>query len=314
MLCYDKVKDKPTVLLAFTSLTTAEFEELLLAFERAWNRYVTAELLEGQERQRQSGGGRKPTLTTTADRLLFILFYLKTYPLQEVLAFFFEMSQAQANEWIGRLAKVLKMALDDLTCLPEREAERLAEVLAQYDTLEFAQDGTERRRQRPTDEQAQREYYSGKKKTHTFKNHLIVHPESRQVCYLSDTVPGKTHDKRVADEANLTFPPNCLLEQDTGFQGFAPERVLLLQPKKKPRGQDLTGAETFINRVIASARIIAENVIAGIKRCRIVKDVFRNTKDEFADLVMELACGLHNFRVKHRSPVQTINLVDFYFR
>ena len=37
-----------------------------------------------------------------------------------------------------------------------------------------------------------------------------------------------------------------------------------------------------------------------IKRCRIVKDLFRNTKDEYDDLVMELACALHNFRVDCR--------------
>ena len=41
-------------------------------------------------------------------------------------------------------------------------------------------------------------------------------------------------------------------------------------------------------------RIVVEHVICGVKRCRIVKDVFRNTKDKFDDLVMEIACGLHN--------------------
>lgn len=314
MLCYDNVKDKPNVLLAFTSLTKPEFENLLVAFEQAWQKHILTESMSGQQRQRQYGGGRKPTLNNTADRLLFILFYLKTYPLQEVLAFFFEMSQAQANEWIFRLAAVLKMALAELACLPEREATRLAEVLAQCDTLEFAQDGTERRCQRPKDDQKQRQFYSGKKKAHTLKNHLVVHPESRRVCYLSDTVPGKKHDKKLADESNLVFPINSLLEQDTGYQGFAPERVIVLQPKKKPKKSDLTYAEKFINRVIASSRIMVENVIASIKRCRIVKDIYRNRKAEFADLVMDLACGLHNFRVEHRSPWQLINLVDFYFR
>jgi hypothetical protein len=301
-------------LLAFTGLTKPEFEELLAVFGRAWERSMVTEFSADQQRQRQYGGGRKATLATAADSLLFILFYLKTYPLQAVLAFFFEMSQAQANEWIYRLAAILKLALAELACLPEREAARLVEVLAEYDSLEFSHDGTERRCQRPQDKQTQQEYYSGKKKAHTFKNHLVVHPESRRVCYLSDTVAGKTHDKKLADEANLTFPAHCLLEQDTGFQGFAPERVIILQPQKKPKGKDLTFAQQFINRVIASARIIVENVIAGIKRCRILKDVFRNTKAQFADLVMELACGLHNFRVERRSPVTTIHLVDFYFR
>jgi hypothetical protein len=37
-----------------------------------------------------------------------------------------------------------------------------------------------------------------------------------------------------------------------------------------------------------------------IKRCRIVKDLFRNTKEMYDDLVMEIACGLHNFRVEYR--------------
>lgn len=120
-------------------MTQPEFEKLLVAFEQAWDQYIMKEFISDQERQRQYGGGRKPTLKTAADRLLFILFYFKTYPLQEVLAFFFGLSQAQAKEWIYRLTTVLKMALDNLACLPEREAERLDKVLRQYDTLEFAQ-------------------------------------------------------------------------------------------------------------------------------------------------------------------------------
>jgi hypothetical protein len=314
MLSYDKLKDNPTVLLAFTGLTRPEFEELPVVFAWASEETILTELMEGQERQRQYGGGRKATLATAADGLLFILFYLKTYPLQAVLAFFFGLSQGQANHWMFRLAAVLKLALAELACLPEREAARLAEVLAEYDSLEFSHDGAERRCQRPQDKQAQQEYYSGKKKAHTFKNHLVIHPESRRVCYLGDTVAGKIHDKKLAQQANLTFPAHALLEQDTGFHGFAPQRVIVLQPQKKPKGKDQPFAQQFINRVIASARIIVENVIAGVQRGRILKDVFRNNKADFADLVMELACGLHNFRVERRSPVPTINLVEFFFQ
>jgi hypothetical protein len=31
-----------------------------------------------------------------------------------------------------------------------------------------------------------------------------------------------------------------------------------------------------------------------------VKDMLRNTKEGFSDLIMVIACGLHNFRVQHR--------------
>lgn len=313
MLSYDQIKDKPSVLLSFTGLTQTEFEELLTAFAFAWCQ-SEQQRKEKQKRQRRVGGGRKPTLRTMAQRLLFILFYLKTYPLQEVQAFMFNMSQGQANEWIHRLAVILKAALADLHQLPERAGERLAEILPENETLSLAQDGCERRRQRPKDNDRQKEYYSGKKKAHTLKNHLVAHAESRRVCYLSKTVPGKKHDKKLADESGIRFPSLSLLEQDTGFQGFSPEAVIVLQPTKKPKGKAFSVAEKFINRCISSGRIVAEHVIAGVKRCRIVKDVLRNWKSDFDDLVMEVACGLHNLRVTMRSPMETINLVDFYFQ
>ncbi len=58
-----------------------------------------------------------------------------------------------------------------------------------------------------------------------------------------------------------------------------------------------------MNELLAGARVVVENVIAGVKRCRIVKEVFRKTKKDFADLVMEVACALHNFRMECRHPV-----------
>ena len=57
------------------------------------------------------------------------------------------------------------------------------------------------------------------------------------------------------------------------------------------------------NTMIARIRILVEHVIAGVKRCRIVHDVFRNTTAHFDDLVMEIACGLHNFRATLRYAV-----------
>ena len=47
-------------------------------------------------------------------------------------------------------------------------------------------------------------------------------------------------------------------------------------------------------------RVRVEHALAGVKRCRIVKEVFRNTKEGVTDLVMTIACGLHNLRVHYR--------------
>ena len=132
------------------------------------------------------------------------------------------------------------------------------------------------------------------------KNNLIIAIEERRVRYLSHTFAGRIHDKRICDEENYTFPAGCVLFKDTGFQGFEPEDVCTYQPKKKPRNQELNAEEKAENQMISSIRILVEHVIGSVKRCRIVHDVLRNTKAHFDDLVMEIACGLHNFRTEWR--------------
>ncbi len=42
MLSYAKVQNKPRVLQSLTGLTVAEFEKLLVSFDRAWEAYVEA--------------------------------------------------------------------------------------------------------------------------------------------------------------------------------------------------------------------------------------------------------------------------------
>ena len=70
--------------------------------------------------------------------------------------------------------------------------------------------------------------------------------------------------------------------------------------KKKPRGKDLTPEEKKQNRKVSQVRVRVEHSLAGVKRSRSVKDVLRNTKENFSDLAMVAACGLHNLRVECR--------------
>ena len=62
----------------------------------------------------------------------------------------------------------------------------------------------------------------------------------------------------------------------------------------------MTTKEKERNRKLSQIRVKVEHAISGVKRSRIVKDVLRNTKDGFSDLVMVIACCLHNLRVDHR--------------
>jgi len=67
------------------------------------------------------------------------------------------------------------------------------------------------------------------------------------------------------------------------------------------RQKELTDKEKENNRKISKVRVKVEHAISGIKRSRSVKDVLRNTKEGFSDLVMVIACSLHNLRVDHRN-------------
>jgi hypothetical protein len=62
----------------------------------------------------------------------------------------------------------------------------------------------------------------------------------------------------------------------------------------------------LLNRILSGVRVRVEHTLAGVKRCRIVKDVLRSTKEGVSDLVMEIACGLHNLRVTYRHSLPAV--------
>ena len=69
-------------------------------------------------------------------------------------------------------------------------------------------------------------------------------------------------------------------------------------------------SEKFFNRLFSSVRVVVEHSICGIKRCRIVKEVLRLSREGISDRVMEIACGLHNLRVSSRHPLPAFDLLN----
>jgi hypothetical protein len=239
MMTYNTLSTRSQPFLEMTGLTLVEFRDLLPAFETAYEHaYPSDRTVAGQFRQRWPGAGRHGVLSRIEDKLLFVLVYLKTYPLQVVLGELFGISKAQANYWLHHLLPVLRSALDDLGVAPERDGTRLTQGPRRSGgTGTVIIDGTERRRQRPKNAEKQALHYSGKKKTHTDKNVLIASASDDQILFLSGTYPGKTHDKRIADEAHLTYPPGTTLYKDTGFQGYETLVQKTCQAKKKATGR-----------------------------------------------------------------------------
>jgi Helix-turn-helix of DDE superfamily endonuclease len=135
MPSYEEVTQRAGSLGAMTGLTATEFQALLPHVEQAFETYMGTRTIDGQPRtsRRYSPYATCP-LPTMADKLLFILTYVKQNPIQEIQGQLFGMSQANANKWIHLLHTVLNQALADQDLLPARSANELAMLLAKPKT------------------------------------------------------------------------------------------------------------------------------------------------------------------------------------
>ncbi len=295
----ETVLENPKQMQALTGLTPEEFNQLAQTFRQVWEEHTRLNW-RGQERQRAKGGGPHSALDSPEKMLFFLLFYFRHYPMQEVMGALFGFGQPQANKWIVRLTPLLKEALKREWVLPERRTTNFDRILEECGDLRLLLDGADRPVRRPKNPEKQKECHSGRKKRHTVKNVLVA--SARIVEYLSPTAPGRQSDKHVAEPLEqVEFPRKCVVISDLGFQGLQLNDKALIHPVKKPKGRELNPIFRPFNRVVSGIRVGVEHVLSGVKRCRIVSDILRHLKDGFNDLVMEVACGLHNFRELRRS-------------
>ena len=266
-----------------------------------WQQYHAHYDLKGKPRvQEKFSEHGSMGLKGSADKLFFVLFYLKQNTLQCSHGFTFGMSQGKVSQWLKVLLPLLAKALQGLQMLPARDPGALYLTLRLLARQPLFLDATERAVPRSVDWERQRHEYSGKKGCHTNKNLLLVSEQNR-VLYLSATVEGSLHDKALADEMELEFLPGQDLLADLGFVGYKPKGTQPCLPVKKLPNQELSELDKQYNQLLASIRVKVEHVMAGVKRVRIVKDKIRLKTEQVRDQVMLIACGMHNLRVAYRN-------------
>jgi Helix-turn-helix of DDE superfamily endonuclease len=129
-LRYAQVSQKEPKFLDLTSLTVEEFDQLVPAFEEAFEQRMKEWCLDGKPRTgRAYRTYANCPLPTPEDRLLFILVYVKTNVLQVVQGELFALPQNKANQWIHTLLPVLQATLRSLGDAPARSMEHLAQRL-----------------------------------------------------------------------------------------------------------------------------------------------------------------------------------------
>src|SRR5918998_1385037 len=129
-LRFTDIQPRSTEVLDLTSLTVEEFQHLVLPFEAAFQAHMARWRLDGQPRTaRCYTTYQNCPLPTPEDRLLCILVYLKTYPLQVVQGRLFGMGQSKAHQWMHALFVVLRATLRTLGDAPTRSVTELAKRL-----------------------------------------------------------------------------------------------------------------------------------------------------------------------------------------
>jgi hypothetical protein len=243
------------------------------------------------------GGGRKPHLFSDFEKLVFILLYYKAYPTFRLAQFVFGFDKRNVQLWVRYLESVLFEAIGYQLNLPTVKAKTihgLFEVCP--DLKEILIDATERQVQRPKDNDIQEFYYSGKKKMHTVKNQILVHPKTKRILAVSKTYEGKRHDKKIFEEDNLflKIPPGTKALADTAYQGIKHPFLRVITPKKKSPGGKLSPGDRTNNRTLSRIRVRVEHPISYLKHFNILSQRFRS-RLKYAHQPMVTISAIYNF-------------------
>lgn len=283
---------------ALTGLSISEFQALEPVFGACLiaHRYQLKPI-----RKRKLGAGQKGSLPTTADKLAFILMYLKIYPTYDVMGFLTDRERGKCCESVQFLLPVLEMALGRKQVLPKRKISSVDEFFRLFpEVKDVFVDGTERRVQKPKKMKKRNKLYSGKKKATTRKT-IVLSDDKKRILLMSPTKSGRRHDKRIADKFQVvqTVPQDVAIWVDTGFQGIQRSHPNTVMPTKSTKNNPLTEDQKQNNRVISGIRILSEHAIGGIKRFKSASDTYRNKLPNLDDTFNLLAAGIWNFHLQN---------------
>lgn len=145
----------------------------------------------------------------------------------------------------------------------------------------------EQPRERPSDNQEQREYFSGKKKHHTLKNQFITLPEGKDIVDVEVGAKGPTSDINLFRKQQQKFSAQQKFEGEQAYIGGNNIKT----PQKKPRSRELTVQQKAENKVVSSQRIFGEHMIRRVKVFRVAAERFRLNPDTYEKVIFT-GCGL----------------------
>jgi hypothetical protein len=238
------------------------------------------------------GGGRKVKLSNE-DQILLTLTYFRHMTTFQLLGIQFGVSESTANDtfnyWLTILQEILPSSLLEQVKKNASDYEIVQEVLTDY---ELIVDSSEQPRERPGEYQEQQDYYSGKKKSHTFKNQITVLPDGRDIVDIIAGEPGPKSDIALFRQGQKDFETNQKFQGDKGYVG----EPSIKTPTKKRKKGELSESQKKKNKQMASDRIFVEHLIWLLKIFRVASERFRLNPTKYEKIIMTI-CGLVRFRI-----------------
>jgi len=285
ILRYERLQRFPAVFKSMTGLNKTQFDDLVTDL---LPRFHAAEYarLDHPDRKRAVGAGPHFDLDPR-NQLVLTVIWLRLYPIHEVLAYLFGISDSTVSRVIGRLLPLLEASGKDTMRMPDPGRKRrrsLDALLAETPTLVVVIDTFEQRVQRHQNRKVADEHYSGKKKQHTLKTQVAVDEETGQIVDVAESRLGPTADIKVLEESKLLerLPPEVGAIGDLAYVGIEklhPEG-LGAAPRKKPRGKERPAEDIEYNRAFSRRRIGVEHSIGRMRRYQSLSQMDRNHRQD----------------------------------
>ncbi|XHR81353.1 MAG: transposase family protein [Gloeotrichia echinulata GP01] len=245
------------------------------------------------------GGGRKELLSNS-EQICLCLFYLRQIPTFEILGMLFGVSKSEAHMTFHYWRKIIRVILPSslLEQLEDKEGDLMIvqEILTNFQLLV---DSLEQPINRPSDNEKQKKFYSGKKKQHTLKSQLVGLPSGKDIIDVEVGFPGPTSDINLFREQQKKFDVEqefvrvaSRREGDKGYQGGKN----ITTPHKKKRNQQLNEQQKTENKILSSKRIFIEHLIRLVRIFKITSQRFGLKSNIYKEIILTV-CGLVRLRI-----------------
>ena len=301
---HDYLSEHPRVFRSMTGLAVSEFDQLAVGVVPYYET-TEQERLARPDRIRAPGAGH-PFELDYRDSLLLAVIWLRQYPTNEVLGYFFGVSEPTARRTVKRMLPALEAAGRATFRWPNRKQGRdLPEILEDCPELAVVIDTFEQRIRRPKDKEKADDHYSGKKKQITRKTQVCVGWDGH-ICHASESVPGPTADITLLKDTGVLneLPEGVGGWGDAAYQGIRDlhPQGLGAHPRKKPRGKPRPPEDKAYNTALSRERIIVEHRIGHIRHFQSIQQMYRQNLDYHTPTIISVI-GIVNRRREWRAAM-----------